>query len=263
MENSIKSTQCIPYQYIASGITRYGFYCPFTKKVSLSLGSTLVASKFLYPYINGRKMPDLTYSSWSNDTGVMVSFLKQDNSAMQLTSTGLLTLVGDGITPAIAKAFKNQMVTWNFVTKNPIPINGQIKVTFQVVPSISINTMSICKLKANLSANDRTHSCSMSSTSSSITFSFSTSDPTVSNFPTGNYSLFQYGITQSGVDSNLIKYTLETQTSTSIPIDSTSDFQGKMYFNNLATVPSILVSSITFNSTSVGFRGNVIFSFTI
>ena len=266
INTQITSECCLPFSYTYLTTKKYGFFCPFNLH-SISSSSILTALNFLYPYQNGQKIVDNTYGLWSDKTGLLISAQWHDNSGVsELFLTGSITLTLTGVTPPLIKGVANQQLLWNFTTSNPIPINGIIKVTFSTPHTWSFtpDITEKCILKAQLLANDRNHNCAINKlTNNYITFTFSASTSDLSPFPTGSYSLIQYGVDKDATTGINLAFTLGSFTSLSSPIDASSLLAGSLQFSNVANPAALTVSNVVIQTLTTGFRDDFSFQFTV
>ena len=200
----LNSEKCLPFKYYYrfGNIWKYGFFCPWTQSV-IGTTSFLQITNFVFPYQNGKKMPADTYGAWSNKDGSLVSFKVHDNTNEELTA-GIISflniifkkktfmnigLIGNGVSPPLKKNHKNNRVLWSFITTNPIPLDGKIKIKFEAstwkfIPSAT----DICSLKGIILANNRVHTCTITvNTNTDLIFTLSSAETNA--FPAGTYIL--------------------------------------------------------------------------
>ena len=264
LDTQITSERCLPFHYTYLTTVKYGFFCPFSQN-SISSSSFLSALNFVFPYQNGQRIVSNTYGTWSDKTGKLISYQLHDYTSSELFQAGVISLIGTGVTPLLIKGFANQQVNFTFTTSNPIPINGKVKVTFGVstwtfIPDVTEK----CLLKANLLANDRAHTCTMTKlTNSYIYFTFSPSTSDLTPFPPGSYSLIEYGVDKDNTNGINLAFTLETYTSLGYLIDRSSALAGTLKFSNIANPAQLLISNLVFQTSTIGFRDDFSFQFQV
>ena len=266
LNTQITSESCLPFQYtyVTTNTIKYGFFCPFNQN-SISSSSFLSALNFVYPYQNGQRIVSNTYGTWSDKLGNLISYQLHNYISSELFQPGVISLLGTGETPPLVKGLANQQVNWTFTTTNPIPINGQIQVTFATsiwnfIPDIT----ETCILKASLLANDRVHTCLMTKTTNSyILFTFSPGSSDLSAFPPGNYSLIEYGVDKDNTKGIDLAFTIATYTSLGYMIDKSSSLSGTLQFSNAVSTAQLIVSNVIFQTLTKGFRDDFSFQFSM